>query len=332
MAQKEKIDYLLLSLRELEKLIAGMRDAEIYPVSFFSQCFSLSHQIINDLHGLETAQLDELGRQIEAHRKLIESIPRRETVSRGAEAANSANPANPPLPAAESPAEVHPAPSLTAAPAPEPQPPLAPEPVETPQPVVSQPMATTAPVTTTQSIVPSQPVETLASADAELPASSTAQPAEPSIRPIPEIPPVAESTIPENQPEAEWPETAETAETPLPLASAPGTTSREIPMARTRPVVAAHLTIGEKPSVSLNEVLEKKNLSDFRKAFSLNDRFRFRRELFGGDEEKMNRAIRDLNDLHTFEDSIAYLHTELKWNVDDAAVAGFIQLLEKRFS
>lgn len=329
MAQKEKIDYLLLSLRELEKLIAGMRDAEIYPVSFFSQCFSLSHQIINDLHGLETAQLDELGRQIEAHRKLIESIPHREPVSRPVEPANSANPANPPLPAAESPAEAHPAPPLTAAPAPEPQPPLAPELVETPQPVVPQPMATTAPVTTPQSVVPSQPVETLASADAELPASSTAQPAEPSIRPIPDIPPAAENRIPENLPEVERPETAET---PLPPASSPSVGFQETPMAHTRPTVAPHLTIGEKPSVSLNEVLEKKNLSDFRKAFSLNDRFRFRRELFGGDEEKMNRAIRELNELHTFEDSIAYLHNELKWNVDDAAVAGFIQLLEKRFS
>ena len=37
MANKEKIDYLLLDIKELETLIAGMRDAEVYPVSFFSQ-------------------------------------------------------------------------------------------------------------------------------------------------------------------------------------------------------------------------------------------------------------------------------------------------------
>lgn len=34
MANKEKIDYLLLDIRELETLVAGMRDAEVYPVSF----------------------------------------------------------------------------------------------------------------------------------------------------------------------------------------------------------------------------------------------------------------------------------------------------------
>lgn len=81
----------------------------------------------------------------------------------------------------------------------------------------------------------------------------------------------------------------------------------------------------------LNDLLEKKNFSDFRKAFSLNDRFRFRRELFGGDEARMNKVINDLNDLHSYEDSVTYLNNELKWNIEDEAVADFIKLLEKRF-
>ncbi|MGM9758707.1 MAG: hypothetical protein ACI30I_01155 [Parabacteroides sp.] len=88
----------------------------------------------------------------------------------------------------------------------------------------------------------------------------------------------------------------------------------------------------EMPSgISLNEVIERKNLSDFRKAFSLNDRFRFRRELFGGNEERMNQAIADLNGMHTFEESLSYLQNQLHWNPDEEAVADFIQLLEKRF-
>ena len=85
-------------------------------------------------------------------------------------------------------------------------------------------------------------------------------------------------------------------------------------------------------AVSLNEVIQKKFLADFRKAFSLNDRFRFRRELFGGDEGRMNEAISDLNELQSFEESITYLDKKLKWNVEDEAVADFIKLLEKRFS
>ena len=85
----------------------------------------------------------------------------------------------------------------------------------------------------------------------------------------------------------------------------------------------------ERPGLFLNDLLEKKNFSDFRKAFSLNDRFRFRRELFGGDEARMNKVINDLNDLHSYEDSVTYLNNELKWNIEDEAVADFIKLLEK---
>ncbi len=75
MANKEKIDYLLLDIKELETLIAGMRDAEVYPVSFFSQTFNLTHKILNDLHSLETAQIEMLRKQMEAHQALIQSLP-----------------------------------------------------------------------------------------------------------------------------------------------------------------------------------------------------------------------------------------------------------------
>ena len=92
------------------------------------------------------------------------------------------------------------------------------------------------------------------------------------------------------------------------------------------------IILADKSSISLNDILEKKNLSDFRKAFSLNDRFRFRRELFGGNEEKMNKAIADLNDLSSYEESVTYLNKVLNWNIEDASVADFIKLLEKRFS
>lgn len=88
----------------------------------------------------------------------------------------------------------------------------------------------------------------------------------------------------------------------------------------------------EASGLSLNEMLEKRNLSDFRKAFSLNDRFRFRRELFGGSEDRMNSAINELNKLSSLEESLSYLKNDLNWNTEEAPVADFIKLLEKRFS
>lgn len=229
MANKEKIDYLLLDLKELETLIAGMRDAEVYPVSFFSQTFNLTHKVLNDLHSLETAQIEMLREQMEAHQALIQSLP---------------NPAAAPMP-------------------------VVPE-------VQEEPVAETVIVRE-----PEVKVE-------------VKEPVREIIIEKPEI--ITPSAKPE------------------------------------KPAEAPHKPITtEKQGVFLSDLLEKKNLSDFRKAFSLNDRFRFRRELFGGDEEKMNKAITDLNDIHSYEESVAYLNNELKWNIEDEAVADFIKLLEKRF-
>lgn len=42
----------------------------------------------------------------------------------------------------------------------------------------------------------------------------------------------------------------------------------------------------------------------------------------------MNKAITDLNDIHSYEESVTYLNNELKWNIEDEAVADFIKLLE----
>ena len=75
MANKEKIDYLLLDIRELETQIAGMRNAEVYPVSFFSQTFDLTHKILKELHALEATQIETLRRQMEAHQAVLQSIP-----------------------------------------------------------------------------------------------------------------------------------------------------------------------------------------------------------------------------------------------------------------
>ncbi len=84
-------------------------------------------------------------------------------------------------------------------------------------------------------------------------------------------------------------------------------------------------------SNSLNEIIEKQLLTDIRKGFSLNDRFRFLRELFAGDAEKMDKILNELNELDSLSSSITYLYTMLNWNIEDPTVSEFINILEKRF-
>lgn len=262
MANKEKIDYLLLDIRELEKQVAGIRDAEIYPVSFFSQAFELSRKILNDLHSLEAAQLDTLRKQMEAHEQLIQSIP----LHHGDESCDS---------------------------------------LVTP--------------------------ETNVIEENRIPPTEEPGPS-PSLLLTPETPLLPEASASENEvrsnPEEEKPTEFHLPDSPV---SAESVQSQELATSESSPGPMKTL-LTEKTVVSLNDILEKQNLSDFRKAFSLNDRFRFRRELFAGDEERMNRAINDLNELHSYEESVSYLHNELNWNIEDIAVADFIKLLEKRFS
>ncbi|MGL4227173.1 MAG: hypothetical protein ACRCR3_00795, partial [Tannerellaceae bacterium] len=99
-------------------------------------------------------------------------------------------------------------------------------------------------------------------------------------------------------------------------------------------VVITNETISTTPehnNIPLYELIEKKRLADFRKAFNLNDRFRFRRELFGGDENKMNQAIEAINTIETLNDALAYLELNFNWNREDEPVKEFITLLEKRY-
>lgn len=237
MGDKEKMDYLLVDIRELEKLVASMRDAEIYPVSFFSQAYTTTQKIVDNLQSIEADQLALFKEQMEKHRALIKKAERLE-----AEAA-----------------------------------------------LVTQMLEQES------NYEPVQEMELPSVEELNEEEESVATPAEATV--------AAEKTVSE------------------PAASLSSASSHATTLEQSLP-----------HSISLNEVIQKKFLADFRKAFSLNDRFRFRRELFGGDEGRMNEAISDLNELQSFEESITYLDKKLKWNVEDEAVADFIKLLEKRFS
>lgn len=87
----------------------------------------------------------------------------------------------------------------------------------------------------------------------------------------------------------------------------------------------------EKNSLFLSDIIEKKKLTDFSKALSLNDRFRFKKDLFGGDEAYMNKTLNLLNNMYSYKESIDYLSNELKWDMEDNTVGDFIRLLEKKF-
>lgn len=112
--------------------------------------------------------------------------------------------------------------------------------------------------------------------------------------------------------------------TPSPVVSVPSKTEQVSTTGRT--------IQEEKPAMSLKEIFEKKNLTDFKKSFSLNDRFLFKKELFGGDEAKMTKVINDLNEMTSLQDAKAYITVEMNWDRENPFVMDFVSRLEKRYN
>ncbi len=107
------------------------------------------------------------------------------------------------------------------------------------------------------------------------------------------------------------------------LASLGTNTLQNEALSETPPTDSQHPTI--------NDAIEKKKMSDLRKAFSLNDRFRYRKELFAGSEEAMNKAIAILNNKPSFNESVQFLEQKLHWDFSDPTVKDFVKILELRF-
>ena len=86
----------------------------------------------------------------------------------------------------------------------------------------------------------------------------------------------------------------------------------------------------EPKSVVLGESL--KLSAGLRHAISLNDSFRFSRELFGGDTELMNRVIEQISVMGSYKTAVAFLSSKVELNEEKEAVNDFLELLKKYFN
>lgn len=111
------------------------------------------------------------------------------------------------------------------------------------------------------------------------------------------------------------------------LASEPAT-SVEQPAPAEEPVTEA-APVAE---LRLDEKLARQNSRDLRKAFSLNDRFRFRRELFGNSDERMNEALRAVESMATIDEAHDYFYNTLGLDKTSTDVADFIAVIEHHIS
>lgn len=82
---------------------------------------------------------------------------------------------------------------------------------------------------------------------------------------------------------------------------------------------------------SIAASINNHKIADLKSAITIADRFRFQRELFSGDGERMNKAISDLNSMNSVEEAENYIEKYFSWTPESQAAADFIRLLRRRY-
>ena len=119
---------------------------------------------------------------------------------------------------------------------------------------------------------------------------------------------------------------AETAEAAAEAAAG----KKEEPAIVEEPVVETVVKEEEPKSAVLGESL--KLSAGLRHAISLNDSFRFSRELFGGNTDLMNRVIEQISVMSSYKTAVAFLSSKVELNEEKEAVNDFLELLKKYFN
>ena len=105
---------------------------------------------------------------------------------------------------------------------------------------------------------------------------------------------------------------------------------KEEPAIVEEPVVETVVKEEEPKSAVLGESLKRS--AGLRHAISLNDSFRFSRELFGGNTDLMNRVIEQISVMSSYKTAVAFLSSKVELNEEKEAVNDFLELLKKYFN
>ena len=81
----------------------------------------------------------------------------------------------------------------------------------------------------------------------------------------------------------------------------------------------------------LDEKLQRSRSKDLKSAFSLNDTFRFRRELFGNSAAEMTDAIHMVEAMHSFDEAEDYFYGDLGWDRESDDVKEFMAIIKNHF-
>ena len=74
-----------------------------------------------------------------------------------------------------------------------------------------------------------------------------------------------------------------------------------------------------------------KPVSDVRRAIGINDRFYFRRELFGNNANLFEQTLDEINRMDSFDSALLFLQSNFNWDADNAVSESFYKSVRRRF-
>lgn len=107
----------------------------------------------------------------------------------------------------------------------------------------------------------------------------------------------------------------------------------ELPEVTVEPAQSAEVSMKIETNTASTPILAEriKTAGDLRRSISLNDSFRFSRELFGGNMEQMNHVLQQIGEMHSLDAALVFLSFKIKVEEENEAKADLVELLKKYF-
>ncbi len=83
--------------------------------------------------------------------------------------------------------------------------------------------------------------------------------------------------------------------------------------------------------IRVDEMLQRRAANDLRRMFTLNDKYRFRRELFGNSDAAFNDAIDIVSAMHSMDEVREYFSLDMGWNLESDDVKDFLDVIATHF-
>lgn len=84
-------------------------------------------------------------------------------------------------------------------------------------------------------------------------------------------------------------------------------------------------------AIRVDEMLSRRTSADLRRAFTLNDKYRFRRELFGNSDAALNDTLEMVSAMKSVDEAEEYLYGDLGWNRTNEDVVDFMAVIRSHF-